>query len=472
MSHVDAFLAEMITALGGSGTFLSPDQFLQSETGELPSYYATTDLAVASMAAAGLALAAHAPDGSELPVQVNRKRCSYWFNSSVRPIGWTQPQKWGAVSGDYRTKDGWLRIHANAPHHRTRALEVLGDAAFVEAADRASVAAAVAQWRAQPLESAIIEAGGCAAAMRTEEEWSRHPAGAAVSAEPLIAWRISDQTAAPTPPRDAPDGAPLLRGVRVLDLTRVLAGPAATRFLAGYGADVLRIDPEGWNEPAAELEMTLGKRCAGLNLQAPADREIFEALLRDADLLIHGYRSDALTAAGYDVNRLRILNPRLVDVALDAFGWTGPWAARRGFDSVVQMACGIAAHGMEASAAQVPVALPVQALDHATGYLIAAAALCGLAAQKREGRAVSARLSLARTAELLKTTRRDRPEGLGAHAAQTDDDIAPEIEATAWGDVRRIRFPMTLGAITPSWRLPAGRLRTAPAEWPPLASPR
>jgi crotonobetainyl-CoA:carnitine CoA-transferase CaiB-like acyl-CoA transferase len=178
----------------------------------------------------------------------------------------------------------------------------------------------------------------------------------------------------------------------VLDLTRVLAGPVATRFLAGYGADVLRIDPPGWNEPGVIPEVTLGKRCARLDLTQAADRATFETLLAEADVLVHGYRPAALERLGYSEAYRRQRNPSLIDVALDAYGWTGPLAGRRGFDSLVQMSCGIADHGMRRQGAGKPVPLPVQALDHATGYLIAAAVVRALIARLSDGRVQQARL--------------------------------------------------------------------------------
>ena len=230
-----------------------------------------------------------------------------------------------------------------------------------------------------------------------------------------------------------------LRGLRVLDLSRVLAGPVAGRFLAAYGADVLRIDPPQWDEPGVVPEVTLGKRCAGLDLRMPDERRTFEELLRDADVLVHGYRPGALARLGYDGETLRVLNPRLLDVSLNAYGWSGPWAQRRGFDSLVQMSCGIAEHAMRREHAHRPVPLPVQALDHATGYLMAAAVLRALAIRQCCGKVLSAKLSLPRVAGLLLSTKRSKPFcGLSPVAS---DDFEPRIEETAWG--RRVSHPLS-----------------------------
>ncbi len=326
--------------------------------------------------------------------------------------------------------------------------------------ERAAVERAVAGWQADALEGAVIEAGGCAAVMRSLDAWARHPQGRAVSPEPLITW----QRHAPVDRRTgAVDPARPLAGVRVLDLTRVLAGPVASRFLAAFGADVLRIDPPSWDEPAIVPEMTLGKRCAGLDLRTAGDRAIFESLLSSADVLLHGYRPGALPGLGYDPATRRNLNRSLIDVSLNAYGWTGPWAGRRGFDSLVQMSSGIAQYGMDASGADHPVPLPVQALDHATGYLLAAAVVSALD-QRRRGRILSARLSLARTATLLASRRHITPHvaPLRARAA----DVAPEVEATAWGPAKRTRFPLSIEGIDPWWPHPANELRSAFPQWP------
>lgn len=426
--------------------------------GALPSYYAVTDLAAASVAAAALALRQLivAQGGDAAPAHVDRRLASLWFGWSLHPIGWERPPLWDPVAGDYATADGWIRLHTNAIHHRDAALAVLGCAV-----DRDAVARAVAGWRGAELEAAVVGNDGCAAMMRSAAEWAAHPQGAAVAAEPLIAfdtrplgggaighgWRGG-----------ATPGRPLA-GLRVLDLTRVLAGPVATRFLAGYGADVLRIDPPDWNEPGVIPEVTPGKRCARLDLRQPADRAVFEDLLARADVLVHGYRPAALERLGYGEQFRRALNPGRIDVCLDAYGWTGPLAGRRGFDSLVQMSSGIAEHGMRMQGASKPIPLPVQALDHATGYLMAAAVLRGLLFRVADNRAMSARLSLARTARLLADS---VPEaGAQPLAAAGEADLSPAIERTEWGAARRLLPPVVIGGAVMVWDSPAASLGSA-----------
>ena len=241
--------------------------------------------------------------------------------------------------------------------------------------DRAELERAAAQPAAVAVEEAIITAGGCAAAMRERAVWAAHPAGTAAAAASLITWGEPHH-----PGTGLPDGGSPARpaaGLRVLDLTRVIAGPIAGRTLAALGADVLRLDPPTIAElPGQHLDTDPGKRTALLDL---ADRERREALLAGADVLLCGYRPGALARFGLDGPALAERHPHIVQVSHSA--WAGPWEGRRGFDSLVQTACGIARR--YADGAGNPGALPAQALDHGTGHLIAAAALTALARRAR-----------------------------------------------------------------------------------------
>ncbi len=424
------------------------EPFTETGQGHLPSVYAVSDFASATVGMAGAALSRAMGQGPAAPnVTVDRRLASLWFDLSLTPVGWEAPSIWDAIAGVYRTQDGWIRLHTNAPHHRAAALSVLKCDA-----DRSAVAEMAARWTGEALQDKIVAAKGCAAAMLDAEAWAAHPQGRAVAAEPLIAWDERDRVA----PRALTSSAPL-QGVKVLDLTRVLAGPVATRFLAGFGAHVLRIDPPHWNEPAAEMEVTLGKRCAGLDLRLEEDRARLTALLTEADILVHGYRNGALDGLGFGAEARRALNPALVDISLNAYGWTGPWAQRRGFDSLVQMSCGIAARGQAVCGTDGPKPLPVQALDHGTGYLLAAAAVTAWTDRCQTGRIRAARLSLARTAECLKQF--ETPYDDTAPILRTPEDTAPALEHTTWGPAFRLAPPLTLAGTPPHWTRPAGHLR-------------
>jgi crotonobetainyl-CoA:carnitine CoA-transferase CaiB-like acyl-CoA transferase len=237
----------------------------------------------------------------------------------------------------------------------------------------------------------------------------------------------------------------------------------ATRFLAGYGANVVRIDPPDWDEPGVIPEVTLGKRCARLDLERSEDRAVFEGLLAAAHVLVHGYRPGALEALGYGEETRRALAPQIIDVSLDAYGWTGPWKTRRGFDSLVQMSSGIAAQGMAWSKADRPTPLPVQALDQATGYLMAATAVRGLIGRLTNGESLRGRVSLARTAAEL--VRLGRLANAPAWTAASDADVSPALETTAWGPARRLKAPAAVENAAMRWASGACRLGSAAAAW-------
>lgn len=438
-----SFQLQIEDSLGTSP--MMPPRVTEVGLAELPSCFRVSDLAVATMTAAAkeLALLIGARE-----ITIDRRLASLWFDMTLRPQGWDLPDAWDAIAGVYQVSDGWIRLHTNAPHHKRAALSVLDCSG-----DKHTVAAAVADWRKSQLEEAIIGENGAAAAMHSLAEWAAHPQGKAVSRNPLIAW---DEVSEARLKID-------LHDIKVLDLTRVLAGPVATRFLAGFGAHVLRIDPPWWSEPGVEPEVTLGKRRAGLDLKHAEDRRTFEALLTKADVLVHGYRPGALSGLGYDPTSLRKIAPEMIDISLCAYGLDGPWVARRGFDSLVQMSCGIAHEGMVRARTDRPVPLPVQALDHATGYLMAAATLRAIRDRNETGRVLSARLSLARTAALLFSDPVRDFRGSPIEAACAD--LSEDMELTSWGPAQRIRFPMLIDGAEANWRIPSGELRCDPATW-------
>ncbi|MFF4650651.1 CoA transferase [Streptomyces sp. NPDC001380] len=385
---------------------------------------------------------------------------------------------WAPLSRFWPAADGWVRTHANYPHHRERLLAALGVPG--SAADpAAAVAAAVAGRPAEETARLVTDAGGLAVAVRTPQEWAAHPQGAAAAALPLLTLERTGAAPAarPGPPAaaDGPlpsGGGPLLpaAGLRVLDLTRVIAGPVGTRTLGLLGADVLRIDSPRLPEiPEQHLETGFGKRSALLDLDRRADRDRFEELLGGADAVVIGYRPGALDRHGLSPEALLERRPGLTVATVDAWGPVGPWAGRRGFDSLVQAASGIA--HLHAAADGTPGALPVQGLDHATGYLLAAAVLRARADAAADGGGRVVRLSLARTAAWLLRQPRPEPSSGPAPAASAADAAeaaaAPYLaEAdTPMGRVRHALPPVHLDGGPRDWRRPVGPWGADPAAW-------
>lgn len=372
------------------------------------------------------------------------------------------PETFAPLSRFWRTTDGWVRTHANYPHHRAR---LLGALELTADATAETVEAVLAERSAAEVEEAVYAAGGLAVAMRTPEEWAAHAQGRALVTHPLVERERLDDAPARTP---VPlTGAPLLpmAGLRVLDLTRVVAGPVATRTLALLGADVLRIDSPGLPElPDQHLDMDFGKRSTALDLMAPGDRKAFEELLTGADVVVTGYRPGALDRFGLSARALAERRPGLVVAQLSAWGAYGPWGGRRGFDSLVQVATGIA---VTEGAAGRPGVLPAQALDHGTGYLLAAAVLRSLTEQTERGGSRVVRLALARTAAWL--TGAGTPGTGTAPSAQG----APYEDASPWlaetdsgaGRLRYALSPVRFADSPVTWERPPGAWGADAARW-------
>jgi crotonobetainyl-CoA:carnitine CoA-transferase CaiB-like acyl-CoA transferase len=393
----------------------------------------------AGAAAVGAALLA-ATLGSDRPVALDTRQLAVAVRSEryLRRDGEPAGNPWDPLSAFHRTADGWLRLHANYPWHRAAALRVLGST-------EADAPAAVAERKAVELETALHEAGGVAAAVRTEAEWRT-----AAGPPPAFVERRVLGSAAPRPRRPP----------RVLDLTRVIAGPVATRTLAAHGADVLRLDAPGMPEiPMQALDTLPGKRSALLDLGARPD--VLEELLAEADVVVTGYRPGALDRFGLAPEELADRHPGLVVVTLSAWGHRGPWAARRGFDSIVQAACGIATE--ESPDGDRPGALPAQLLDHATGYLAAAGAFLALAEQRRTGGSHHVRLTLAGTAAWLQGLPRGGP------ADVPEVDPAPylvELAAPA-GRLTVAAPPGTVAGRALTWPDPPPAFGAAEPTWGP-----
>ena len=312
----------------------------------------------------------------------------------LRIDGMAPKEPFDRLSGLYAARNGrTVFLHCNFPNHRVAALNVLGFGAKVE---RSAVAAAIRDRDALALEDAIHAAGGCAAFVRSPAEWARHPQSAAVASLPLL----EIERIGVAPPEPLPTGDRPLAGVRVLDLTRVLAGPTCARTLAEHGAEVLKVSGAHLpNSGDIEIDTGLGKRSAFLDLRQARDVETLTSLVRDGrcDVFSQSYRPGALSARGFGAEALAALRPGIVEVELSAWGRRGPWAARRGFDTIVQCASGMAA----IEGGDQPRLLPVSAIDYVSGYLMAAGALVALLRRAREGGSWRIRVSLARTGQWI-----------------------------------------------------------------------
>ncbi|MEE1754794.1 CoA transferase [Streptomyces sp. SP18CS02] len=443
--------------------------------GGLPARTPVMDLARSSVAVCSLAAAelAAARTGGPVPrVRVDDGAVTAAFLSDrlVRLDG----QAWSTfapLSRFWRAADGWVRTHANYPHHRGRLLDAL---ALPPDAGADAVAEVIAGRRATDVEDTVYAAGGLAVAARDARQWAEHEQGALVAKHPLLTLeRIGD--APPRRPGGGPGsgGRPLpCAGLRVLDLTRVLAGPVATRTLALLGADVLRIDaPQLPESQEAHNDTGMGKRSATLDLgDRHGDRQVFEELLSGADVVVLGYRPGGLDRFGLTPEELVARRPGLVVAQLSAWGRYGPWGERRGFDSLVQVATGIAA--LEGGAPGDPDgpgplgALPAQALDHGTGYLLAAAVLRALTEQHRAGGSTVARLALAQTAHWLVHGLVTAPGGGTAPGgAAFDAERRTAVRDSPMGRLRYALSPVGYEGGPADWARPPGLWGTDAPGW-------
>ncbi|MGW0970159.1 CoA transferase [Streptomyces sp. NPDC002516] len=488
MTH--APMAAVWEELGGDPALLSVVSTVE-RAGALEAALPVRELARACVGACALAAAELGAGRAGLPrvpgVRVDDGAVATAFVSERHlRIDGRAPVGFAPLSRFWRTADGWVRTHANYPHHRARLLDALG---APDDADAEDVAALLAGRSAREVEEDVYRAGGLAVALRAPEEWARHEQRLALARRPLIE---RDGVPAPggarpraLPPR--PDGGPLLpaAGVRVLDLTRVIAGPVATRTLALLGADVLRVDgPRLPEDPDAHADTGFGKRSTVLDLAA--GRGAFEELLASADVVVTGYRPGSLDRFGLSPEALAERVPGLVVAQVSAWGTYGPWGGRRGFDSLVQVATGIA---VTEGSPERPGALPAQALDHGTGYLLAAAVLRALTGRTESGRGGVVRLALARTAMWLTDGigRREAP-GSAADPSRRDDGAAadpspgclpdpsagePYDRPDAWLSERSSPFgrlghalpPVSFAGGPADWSRPPGRWGTDPARW-------
>lgn len=445
-------------------TGLSPDALRFARlTGDEPvfrSSFAVAAAAQASIAAAALAACelGHVRGVERQQVSVDiahaAMECSTWFS-----LDGQAPELWDPFSGLYACADGSIRLHANFAHHRDGALRLLG--LEPGRATRADAQQALLSWRAVDFETACAQAGLVATALRSFSDWDATEQGAAVAAQPLMTIeRIGDAPPLRLPPLGAQDRP--LTGVRTLELTRILAGPVGGKALAAYGSDVMLVNSPKLPNIAAISDTSRGKRSVHVDLAVEEGRRSLERLAGDAHVFVQGYRPGALAARGFGPEQLARQRPGIVYVSLTAYGPRGPWAARRGFDSLVQTAMGFNHAEGEASGEGKPRALPMQILDEASGFLIALGAAAALCRQQREGGSWHVQVSLAQTGHWLR--------GLGRVAGgfdATPPQREPYLETvpSGFGELCTFRHSAQLSRTPAVWTLPSMPPGSSPPQW-------
>jgi crotonobetainyl-CoA:carnitine CoA-transferase CaiB-like acyl-CoA transferase len=450
-------------ALAGGDPSALEAVMLTGEEPQLPSSFRVAAAAQASIAAAGLAAAQvwKLRSGQSQHVAVDMRHAIVECRSEryLRVDGKPPPPAWDAIAGIYRTRDQrFVRLHTNFRHHRDAVCRVLNCKP-----ERDDVQAALMQCDGEAFETAAYTSGCVVAMMRSHEEWSELPHARALAELPLVSIEKIGEAA----PRPWPGGDRPLAGLRVLDLSRVIAGPVAGRTLAVHGADVLLISgPDLPAIPWLTIDTGRGKLTSFVELKSEQGRDGLRDLLADADIFSQGYRPQALAALGFSPQDAARISPGIVYVSLSAYGHAGPWAERRGFDSLVQTATGFNHAEGQAAGVDGPKELPAQMLDHATGYLMAFGAMMAKARQSREGGSWHVRVSLARTGRWLWNL------GRVADGFKTEDlkgeTVQPFIEEipSGFGPLRSVRHSAVLSKTPAFWARPAMPLGSHPAEWP------
>jgi crotonobetainyl-CoA:carnitine CoA-transferase CaiB-like acyl-CoA transferase len=455
-------LADLWTLAGGDPAALDAVT-LTGEEPQLPSSFRVAAAAQAGIAAAGLAAAEiwRLRSGQLQQVAVDMQHAVVECRSEryLRVDGKPSDMAWDAIAGVYKTRDQrFVRLHTNFRHHRDAACKVLNCRP-----ERDDVQAALLQWDGEAFETAAY-AGGCVVAlMRSDEEWSALPHAKALAELPLISIeKIGAAEPKPWPAGDCP-----LAGLRVLDLSRVIAGPVAGRTLAAHGADVLLISgPDLPAIPWLTIDTGRGKLTSFVELKSEQGRGVLRDLLASADIFSQGYRPHSLAALGFSPQEAARISPGIVYVSLSAYGHSGPWAERRGFDSLVQTATGFNHAEGQAAGVDGPKELPAQMLDHGSGYLMAFGAMVARARQSREGGSWHVRVSLAQTGRWLWNLGRLadglKTEDLKSAAVQGFMEETP----SGFGPLRSVRHAAALSVTPAFWARPAMPLGSHPPQWP------
>ena len=434
----------------------------------LPTSFRIGDTSTAALSAVGLAVSDlwESKTGRKQRVSVDARRATASLRSGkyMQMDGAGVSTERNMVMGTYPTKDGrWSYLHCNFPNHRAAALSVLG-----VNEDRDEVTKAVAKWDAFDLEEAIIEAKGAGGMVRSMEEWAIHPQAAAIASLPLMdIVKIAD-----SPPEPLPDGSRPLSGVRVLDLTRVLAGPTCARTLAEHGADVMKITAGHLpNIGYQEYDTGHGKLNATLDLRDGRQMETLRGLVRQTDVFSQGYRPGTLGGRGLSPEELAELRPGIVYISLSAFSHEGPWASRRGFDTVVQTVSGITQRQGELFPGAIPGPqfYPVSAIDYLTGYLMAFGGIVALNKRIHEGGSWLVRISLAQVGRWLVSQGEIPETQLKDVAAEfTPEEVASwlMVSETPMGNLGHLSPVIGLSESAPRWSRPSVPLGYHDPVWP------
>jgi len=356
----------------------------------------------------------------------------------------------------YPSKDGRF-FHTHGSFDAVGMCAALG----VENPTPEKMASAVAGWDALDLENHIAELGHCGAMVRSADEWAQHPHGQALAQRPVVEiLRIGDSEPEPFTSASRP-----LSGTRVLDLTRVLAGPTCARTLAEHGADVLRVGAD--HVPTIDffdLDTGHGKRWTSLDLRQSADCDSLRSLVREADVFSEGYRPGVMRRLGFGTEELHAMRPGIINVSINCYGHSGPFAHKPGWEQLGQSVSGMA---VEEGGVDAPRLVPAAACDYTTGYLAALGTLVALLRRARDGGSYQVRVSLARTGMWYMAQSRVRLQSEIPEDVPSREVIAPFTtqSSTHLGTLVHLSPVVEMSATPPRWELPSPRAASSQPVW-------
>ena len=373
---------------------------------------------------------------------------------------------WGPIGGLHKAADGYVRIHDIFPNHREGTLRLLG---CPITATRADVAKAVLQWNAVELETKAFENNIVISALRSYEKWDALPQAKAISNFPITIRKIAPGPPGLPPHLEAGSGRSL-RGLKVLELSRVIAAPVSGKTLAAHGADVLWVtSPSLPDLPALDRDLARGKRTAHLDLMSETDQSRLRELAKDADVFIQGYRPGSLAKRGFSLDDLASLHPGIIYGSMSAYGPEGPWSNNRGFDSLVQTCSGMnvseAEHFGEGEGAR---PTPCQALDHAAGYFLAAGISAALYKRATEGGSYAVDVSLAGTMKYLRSLGQyEGKTGFDCWNPSKPEEVEEYLETrdTDFGELKAVKHSAAVEGAMPGWDVMPKPLGSDRAEW-------
>lgn len=452
-----AVVAEIWSSLGLPESALSSLVLPDADTALFPTSHKVSVVAQASIASSALAatLVANKSPVPRVTVPLRhvaaevQSHALYSVTNGKRP-----PTSWGPLAGAYKTKDGgYVGVHDNFLNHRLAVLETLGLPADGTKED---VTKAIATWNKVDLETAATEKGrACVYALRSYDEWDALPQSSAVADLPVSIRQLSSGPARP----GRASSSRCLQGLRVVELSRVIAGPVAGKTLAAHGADVIWVtSPNLPDLPELDMDLSRGKRTIQLDLNQTADKTTLLGMIKDADVFLQGYRPGSLAHRGFSVEELTKLNPSLIIGNMSAFGSNGPWASRRGFDSLVQVATGMRmAEAQRAGKPETSGAAPFQILDHAGGYLLATGIMAAVYHRDVLGKGGSwvVEASLAGVQKYLRSLGHDEADVFRLPAVYpTQDDVPREMletRDTGYGEMTFVKHSASIDGVRVGW---------------------